>query len=141
MISLEHYTGIKGKIKTLSDTAPLDERYERDQKLIRNGFVAQVTVRAGTCLGLNREDPYSNEANGLVYMLNNAKEQLKDRGAKEDYALPDLGGVVMQSVGGFTAMGCSGGSAHHDYYESVHSIRMVDGTGTFCRHFDNLVSC
>jgi len=109
MLSLDYFTGIKS-IEVLS---------EEEQKANDDGVVARATVRAGTCLGLNRDNPLSTESNGLVYMLE-----------AKGYALADLGGVVMQTVGGFTAMGCAGGSIYHDYYESIHSIKLVDGTGT-----------
>jgi len=109
MISLDYFTGIKS-------LEVLDEE-EKDPS--GDLIVARATVRAGTCLGLNRDNPLSTESNGLVYMLE-----------AKGYALPDLGGVVMQTVGGFTSMGCAGGSIYHDYYDSIYSIKLVDGTGT-----------
>ena len=61
-------------------------------------------------------------------MLQQLKYQIDDL-EHQGYALPDLGGVVQQTVGGFTAMGCAGGSLYHDYYEAVQEIRMVNGKG------------
>ena len=75
MISLDCYRGIT-KIEKLDN----EEIKQND-----DGVVARATVRAGTCLGLNRKDPTSTKSNGLVY-------ELESKG----YALADLGGVVMQ---------------------------------------------
>ncbi|MFY0579872.1 FAD-binding protein [Cystobacter fuscus] len=52
------------------------------------------TVQAGCCLGLDAPEPWENT---FFYQL----QQLAQ-------AVPDMGGVTHQAVGGFTTMGCSG---------------------------------
>ena len=107
MLSLDHYTGVK--IIKLDDDEIKENNDDTEYRAI---------VKGGTCLGLNRENPLSSESNGLVYIL-------RDKG----FALQDIGGVVQQTAAGFTAMGCAGGTIYHDYYESIYSIRIIDGCG------------
>ena len=50
----------------------------------------QVTVEAGIHLGIDPRDPGSNRENSLLYTLE-----------RRGWALPDLGGISHQTVGGF----------------------------------------
>ncbi|WP_224369072.1 D-arabinono-1,4-lactone oxidase [Hyalangium versicolor] len=74
-----------------------------------------VTVQAGCYLGLNAPEPWENT---FFY-------QLEQKGL----AAPDMGGITHQAVGGFTTMGCSGGSLKYVYTDSIVGISLVDGQG------------
>ncbi|QRO02218.1 FAD-binding protein [Archangium violaceum] len=78
----------------------------------------RVTVQAGCHLGVDPHDPLSNEDNSLL-------SQLEAR----DWALPDLGGITHQTVGGFLSTGSMGGTARHDLGAALVGIRLIDGTG------------
>ena len=53
-----------------------------------------ATVKAGTNIDVDPEDPYSTKENGLAFQLQQA-----------GFALPDLGGVTHQTIGGFISTG------------------------------------
>jgi len=108
MLSLDKYTGVR-----------VYELEDEESKEAGAGVTHRAVVKGGTCLGLNRDNPLSSTDNGLVYILQH----------KYGLSLPDTGGVVMQTAAGFTAMGCAGGTLYHDYYQCVHSLRIVDGRG------------
>lgn len=76
---------------------------------------------AGMRIGFDPYDPdhRSTWQNGLTYQLDTRR-----------LALPDLGGISHQSVGGFLATGSSGGSLKYSIHDSIESIRLIDGTGT-----------
>lgn len=76
-----------------------------------------ITVQAGMHLGESPNVPGSGQ--------NNLCRHLGALG----WALPDLGGIVHQTVGGFLATGSSGGSLRHSLNAAVVEIRFVDGTG------------
>ena len=78
----------------------------------------RVTVEGGLLLGKEETKSWSTMKNGLCYQVN-------ERG----WALPDLGGVIKQSVAGFTAMGCAGGTIDYDYYDAIYSMRIIDANG------------
>jgi FAD/FMN-containing dehydrogenase len=78
----------------------------------------QVTVEAGIHLGVDPLDPGSNADNSLLHQLD-----------KRGWALPDLGGITHQTVGGFLSTGSAGGSVKYDVGESIVSIRIVAGDG------------
>ena len=48
---------------------------------------------------------------------------------QKGYALPDLGGISHQSVGGFLSTGSAGGTCKWSFLESVVAVRVVDGQG------------
>jgi D-arabinono-1,4-lactone oxidase len=79
----------------------------------------RVTVQAGCHLGVDSNDPLSTGDNSLLH-------QLEARG----WALPDLGGITHQTVGGFLSTGSMGGTTRHDLGKAIVGIRLVDGTGT-----------
>jgi microsomal dipeptidase-like Zn-dependent dipeptidase/FAD/FMN-containing dehydrogenase len=85
-----------------------------------DGRTIQVTVQAGCHLGFDPSDPTqrSNPQNSLFY-------QLEQRG----WALPDMGGITHQTVGGFLATGSAGGSLTHAFGDQIVSIRFMDGMG------------
>jgi len=45
------------------------------------------------------------------------------------YALPDLGGISHQTVGGFLSTGSAGGSCKWSLSDAVQALRIVDGSG------------
>jgi D-arabinono-1,4-lactone oxidase len=92
------------------------DRYNR--LLCWNERKMQVTVQAGIHLGIDPLDPSTTWENSLNL-------QLQERG----WALPSLGGITHQTVGGFLSTGSSGGSLHHNLGASVVSLRIVAGDG------------
>ena len=78
----------------------------------------QVTVQAGIHLGRDPLNPGSTWENSLNL-------QLQERG----WALPDLGGITHQTVGGFLSTGSAGGSLQHDIATAVIKLRIVAGDG------------
>ena len=80
----------------------------------------QVTVQAGCHLGRDPRDPTgsSTEANSLFYQLD-----------RKGWAIPDMGGVTHQTVGGFMSTGSSGGSVTHAFGDHIVAIRIIDGRG------------
>ncbi len=80
----------------------------------------QVTVEAGCHLGRDPYDPSgtSNWINSLFYQINQA-----------GLAVPDMGGIIHQAVGGFVSTGSAGGSIQHAFDDQIIAFRMVDGTG------------
>lgn len=79
-----------------------------------------VTVGAGRHLGRDPWDPTGAATleRGLFYHLNQA-----------GLAVPDMGGITHQTVGGFLATGSAGGSLHNSIYDSLEAITLVDGAG------------
>jgi len=92
------------------------DRYNR--VVVWDDAKLQVTVQSGMHLGVDPLDPGSNDGNSLLRAMN-------DRG----WALPDLGGITHQTVGGFLSTGSMGGSTHFDFAESIACIRLVAGDG------------
>lgn len=80
----------------------------------------QVTVQAGCHLGVDPFDPtdISTLENSLCYQL-----------WKKGWAVPDLGGITHQAVGGFLSTGSSGGSLKYAFDEMLTSITLVSGKG------------
>lgn len=77
-----------------------------------------VTVQAGMHMGHDPSDPLSTEANSLNFYLD-----------KQGFALPDMGGISRQTVGGFMSTGSAGGSTKYDFGDSIMEIKMVNGKG------------
>jgi len=75
-----------------------------------------VTVQSGCKLGLDPFDPtgISKKENALCYLLN-----------KAGLALPDLGGIIHQSVGGFLSTGSSGGTTEFSFDDLLLSIDLI----------------
>jgi hypothetical protein len=80
----------------------------------------QVTVGAGRHLGKDPYDPTgtSTDDNSLFYQLD-----------RKGWAIPDMGGVSHQTVGGFMSTGSSGGSVRNSFGEHIIAIRLIDGRG------------
>lgn len=78
----------------------------------------EVTAGAGMRLGDDPLDPSRGASPTLCAWLH-------ARGR----ALPNLGGVIHQTVFGFLATGSGGGSTRYDAATAVTGLRLVDGTG------------
>lgn len=80
----------------------------------------QVEVQAGCHLGVDPFDParQSTWQNSLLCQLSNL-----------GWALPDLGGITHQTVGGFLMTGSSGGSVKYSIADAIVAFRFVDGNG------------
>src|SRR6185436_622675 len=97
----------------------IDVRLDRYAKIIGwDEAKKQVTVQAGMHLGVDPQDPASNAGNSFL-------QAIHDHG----WALPDLGGITHQTVGGFLSTGSMGGTVSYDVGESVVCIRVVAGDG------------
>jgi len=79
-----------------------------------------VKVCAGCHLGRDPYDPTETSTyfNGLLY-------QMDQRG----FAVPDLGGITHQTVGGFLSTGSSGGSLKYSIDDAIVAFSFVDGNG------------
>ena len=103
-----------------------------------------VTVQAGCHLGYDSYDPagVSTEQNSLLYQLDPVNEQGR-RTTPPGWTLPDLGGIIHQTIGGFSATGSSGGSVKYAFEDAIVSVRILyhDGNDvvdkTFTRPSDN----
>ena len=93
-------------------------RLNKYNAVTRNRARKQVTVQAGCYLGENPRDPEADPSRSLL-------SHLKPLG----WALPDLGGITHQTVGGFLSTGSSGGSLKHAFEDAILEIRLIDGTG------------
>ena len=80
----------------------------------------QVEVQAGCHLGLDPFDPAQKSTweNSLLYHV-----------SKLGWALPDLGGITHQTVGGFLMTGSSGGSIRYSVADAIVAFRFIDGNG------------
>jgi D-arabinono-1,4-lactone oxidase len=77
-----------------------------------------LRVGAGCNLGIDPSDPKSNASNSLT-------RQLDARG----YALPILGGMSHQTIGGYMSTSTAGGSIDFGCADSILAIELVDGQG------------
>ncbi len=79
-----------------------------------------VKVQAGCHLGRDPYDPSgtSNLINSLFYQLD-----------MEGLAVPDMGGIIHQTVGGFISTGSAGGSIQHAFGDQIIGIKLIDGNG------------
>ncbi|CAG8766714.1 15815_t:CDS:2, partial [Gigaspora margarita] len=75
-------------------------------------------VKSGTHLNKDPQDSSSTVQNSLNYLINEA-----------GYALPDLGGIAHQTVGGFISTGSSGGSTKYSIEDSIIGISIINGEG------------
>lgn len=80
----------------------------------------QVTAQAGVNLGKDPFDP-----SGVSTVENSLFYQMDQRG----WSIEDMGGIIHQTVGGFTSTGSAGGSLKTAYTDAIIKIRMIDGSG------------
>ncbi|GLB42811.1 putative D-arabinono-1,4-lactone oxidase [Lyophyllum shimeji] len=77
-----------------------------------------ATVKAGTNLGQDPGDPDSTLDNSFAKIVD-------DLG----WAIPETGGIIHQTVGGFLQTGSAGGSLVHGFHDAIVGFRLVTGTG------------
>ncbi len=91
-----------------------------------------VKVQAGCHLGLDPNDPtgISKIENSLVYQIDpfDVEDGQRIPNTNPGWALPDLGGISHQTIGGFIATGSSGGSVHANFEDAIVSVDIA--------HFD-----
>ncbi len=97
----------------------------------------QVTVQGGCHLGKDPSDPiassgdeslrpfFSTLENSLNYQLDN--HRIDPQNPLKGWALPDLGGITHQTVGGFLSTGSSGSSLVESFIGQLVSITLVTG--------------
>jgi D-arabinono-1,4-lactone oxidase len=91
-----------------------------------------VKVQAGCHLGVDPFDPtkLSTVENSLCYFLD-----------QRGLALPDLGGITHQTVGGFLSTGSSGGSTQFSFEDALQDVEVVsyqpDSGAYLCGYFRN----
>jgi len=80
----------------------------------------KVSVQAGCHLGRDPYDPSgtSNLINSLFYQLD-----------AQNLAVPDMGGIIHQTIGGFISTGSAGGSVVHSFSNQIVEIILIDGNG------------
>jgi hypothetical protein len=101
-----------------SDTSVLNVSLEHlDQVVHVDSPRQRISVQAGMHLGQNPNVPSSVENNLLLYIT------------ARGWALPDLGGITHQTVGGFISTGSSGGSRQHSFANCVVELRFLDASG------------
>ena len=88
-----------------------------------DGFL-KVRAGAGCYLGINPQDRAKNEEDRSK--LENSFDYTVDSWG---FALPILGGITQQTVGGFLSTGSAGGSLQHGFADVIEDIEFVDGTG------------
>lgn len=86
-------------------------------RLITEGFLL-VQAGAGVNLGINPSDPQSNAENSFNRYVD-----------KLGYALPILGGMSHQTLGGFMMTSTAGGSVKFGFGDSLEAFELVDGQG------------
>jgi len=79
-----------------------------------------VKAEAGCNLGQDPHDPSASST-----WSNSLFAQINERG----WAFPDTGGIIHQTVAGFTSTGSSGGSVKHSVGRAIEVIDFIDGTG------------
>jgi len=96
---------------------------------------ATVWAQAGCHLGVDPFDPtcISTLENSLCYQLNNLGTDLApapyNTSPYVPLALPDLGGITHQTVGGFLSTSSSGGSTTYSFEDSLLSIDFITWDG------------
>jgi len=89
-----------------------------------------VQVQAGCHLGYDPFDPtkISTVENSLCYILDNLGTATNDPSLNR--ALPDLGGITHQTIGGFLSTGSSGGSTQYSFEDALISVDVVNYDAT-----------
>ena len=85
-------------------------------KVSINSTTQSVTVEAGCHLGYDPLDP-----TGISTWENSLFAQIDQAG----FAVPDMGGIIHQTVGGFLSTGSAGGSTQYSFNESLVSLTFI----------------
>lgn len=111
--------GDAGGIDIMLDQLSFDPK-NPDDKVRINAKKMTATVKSGCHLGFDPYDPagVSSWHNSLLYQLDQA-----------GFAVPDLGGIIHQAVGGFISTGSSGGSLNDSFGEQIIALTLIDGKG------------
>jgi hypothetical protein len=98
----------------------IDIMLDRMNNVSINRERKQVTAQAGCHLGMDPFDPAesSNMKDSLFYQLDQA-----------GLAIPDMGGIIHQTVGGFLSTGSAGGSVQYSFGDQLIALRIIDGNG------------
>ncbi|MFO0616104.1 MAG: nuclear transport factor 2 family protein [Polyangiaceae bacterium] len=95
-----------------------------------------VEVEAGCHLGESPRHPVANVLSPTaskdprtpnITYESSWEESINFALQQRGYALPDLGGITHQSLGGFLSTGSAGGTCKWSFLESVVAIRVIDG--------------
>ena len=100
-----------------------------------------VTVQAGCHIGKDPNDETSTYENSLVYQLDPFVEEKsgllglwgktnRPRSQAPGWALPDMGGISHQTMGGFMATGSSGGSTQFAFEDVITSVDIMHHDGS-----------
>src|SRR5215218_10026427 len=102
----------------------------------------QVTVEGGCHLGLDPSDPLASASedlapfrstlqNSLLYQMD--QHRVDPSNPLVGWAVPDLGGIIHQTVGGFLSTGSSGSNLNAPFNESLVSLTLVTGGASGAR--------
>jgi FAD/FMN-containing dehydrogenase len=102
------------------DNGQLDLMLDKMNKLTWSDDGTLVTAQAGCHLGYDPYDPTQTSTyfNSLFYQME-----------QRNLAVPDMGGITHQTVGGFLSTGSSGGSTTYSLETAIYAIRFIDGLG------------
>jgi FAD/FMN-containing dehydrogenase len=102
----------------LSESQALNVSLEHlDQVVHVDSAHRRISVQAGMHIGQNPNVPSSLDNNLLAYIT------------ARGWALPGLGNVTHQTVGGFISTGSAGGSRRHALADSIVELRFLDASG------------
>ena len=93
-------------------------RLDGELRKIQHLEAGLFEVGAGCNLGINPDDPNSNEENSFNQHVD-----------KLGYALPIMGGISQQTIGGFMSTSSAGGSLPFGFDQCIVNITIVDGVG------------
>ena len=85
-----------------------------------------VTVQAGCHLGLDPYDPaaVSTLDNSFLFQTDPITEK-GNRDTPPGWSVSDLGGIIHQTIGGFSATSSSGGSVKYAFEDAIVSVRIL----------------
>ena len=130
-------------ITSLESEASAGRIYLLMGKMIQVEFddqLNQATVQGGCHLGFDPSDPIqasglenlkpfcSTVENSLLFQLDNHRTDPQN--PLNGWAIPDLGGIIHQTVGGFLSTGSSGSSLISSFNDHLVSITLVTGGPT-----------
>jgi len=82
-----------------------------------------VTVGGGCNLGV---DPLDRD---FLHIYSTVENSLIEQLSKKSYALPIVGGITHQTIGGFMLTGSAGGSLKHGFADCIQSFKFMNGKG------------
>ena len=121
---------VRGSMHSVCDAIRTDADASNGLDLYLAGDLATVgphptlpgVIRAGAGIRLGADpDEGVDEKDSLLYWLATRNPGM---------SVPDLGGIIHQSLGGFLSTGSSGGSLKYSFEQAIVGFSFVDGTGT-----------